>query len=182
MLFRVGVSADRTTGSNGLLQILSHLGFSITPDEVNRYKQTVMLSDEGNLPPSRPDSFTQWPADSVDHNTATLDGLGTFHGMGIISMSVPNGPLNTLAAGCFGEVPIQRQQCVKITDIVWGRHFVLPNVPALSTVILKPLLELQVHYNVPSAASADLLWRVGWFLEEKRCQDVIGMVLCRESV
>ena len=32
--------------------------------------------------------FTQWAADNVDHNVATPDGSGTFHGMGVISMSV----------------------------------------------------------------------------------------------
>ena len=36
-----------------------------------------------------PGSITQWVADNVNHNIATLDGHGTFHGMGIISLSTP---------------------------------------------------------------------------------------------
>ena len=35
----------------------------------------------------REDAFVQYSADNVDHNTCTIDGKGTFHGMGIISMA-----------------------------------------------------------------------------------------------
>ena len=31
------------------------------------------------------DSFTTFVADNFDHNIATLDGKGTFHGMGMIA-------------------------------------------------------------------------------------------------
>ena len=39
---------------------------------------------------ARPE-FAQWVADNVDHNTATLDGKNTWHGMGIIAASIGNG-------------------------------------------------------------------------------------------
>jgi len=32
--------------------------------------------------------MTQWVADNIDHNVRTLDGYGSFHGMGIISAPV----------------------------------------------------------------------------------------------
>ena len=34
-------------------------------------------------------SFLQHVADNVDHNVRTIDGHGTFHGMGILSVSTP---------------------------------------------------------------------------------------------
>ena len=34
--------------------------------------------------------FTKFVADNVNHNTDTLDGKGTFHGMGIIACSILN--------------------------------------------------------------------------------------------
>ena len=34
-------------------------------------------------------SFVQYIADNVDHNIRSLDGFGTFHGMGIIAASTP---------------------------------------------------------------------------------------------
>ena len=33
--------------------------------------------------------FCQFSADNVDHNIRTLDGLNTFHGMGIIAIICP---------------------------------------------------------------------------------------------
>ena len=39
---------------------------------------------------ARPE-FAQWVAGNVDHNTATLDGKNTWHGMGIIAASIGNG-------------------------------------------------------------------------------------------
>jgi hypothetical protein len=34
-------------------------------------------------------SFTQWVGDNVDHNVASIDGRGSFHGMGLIAVSSP---------------------------------------------------------------------------------------------
>ena len=34
--------------------------------------------------------FTKFVADNVNHNTDTLDGKGTFHGMGIIACLILN--------------------------------------------------------------------------------------------
>jgi len=34
-----------------------------------------------------PGRFTQWIGDNVDHNVATLDGLASFHGMGLMAVS-----------------------------------------------------------------------------------------------
>ena len=70
---------------------MSRLGFSITYDEVTRYKQSVIQHEslDSLLAEYFPGTFTQWVADNVDHNVATLDGLGTFHGMGMIAVSTP---------------------------------------------------------------------------------------------
>ncbi|WAR07373.1 LOW QUALITY PROTEIN: hypothetical protein MAR_017331, partial [Mya arenaria] len=42
-----------------------------------------------NLPDFFPGKFLQFVADNVDHNACTLDGHGTFHGMGIIACTSP---------------------------------------------------------------------------------------------
>ena len=76
---------------------MSRLGFSISYDEVTRFKQSVIQSEsfENLITEYFPGTFTQWVADNVDHNVATLDGQGTFHGMGIIANSQSNTPLIT---------------------------------------------------------------------------------------
>ncbi len=78
---------DHVFGSRWLIDEMSRLGFSITY-EVNMYKPSVIQSESlDNL--LAPGTYTQWVADNVDHNVATLDGKGTFHGMGIIAVSTP---------------------------------------------------------------------------------------------
>ena len=112
ILFGLGVQLDKTFGSKWLISHLSKLGFSITPDEVLKFKQSVIQNmdvvneqqpSEVNLP-ALAQLFAQWAADNVDHNRATLSGKGTFHGMGIICTS--NKPLQ----GHFGHVPRLRQR------------------------------------------------------------------------
>ena len=92
ILFGLGVEIDHVFGSKWLITQLSRLGFSITYDEVARYKQSVIQGENSDnlLAEYLPGAFTQWVADNMDHNLATLDRQGTFHGMGIIAVSTPN--------------------------------------------------------------------------------------------
>ena len=63
--------------------------YAISYDEVKRYKQSVLMNENHKLDHIK-DGFMQFAADKVDHNTDTLDGKGTFLGMGIIACSVLN--------------------------------------------------------------------------------------------
>ena len=67
----------------------SRLRFLISYNEVTRYKVVKYETIEDLQAKCFPGSITQWVADNVNHNIATLDGHGTFHGMGIISLSTP---------------------------------------------------------------------------------------------
>ena len=78
---------------------LSRLGFSITPEEVLRFKQPAVENMDKDQEPVTEQGFAQWVADNVDHNVATLTGKNTFHGMGIICVSEK--PLQ----GRYGNIP-----------------------------------------------------------------------------
>ncbi len=80
VMFGVGVEMDHVFGSKWLINELSHLGFSISYDEVVRYKQSVIQSEtlENLLSEYFPGTFTQWVGDNVDHNVLSLDGQGSF--------------------------------------------------------------------------------------------------------
>ena len=82
---------DHVFGSKWLINELSRLGFSISYDEVMKYKPSLIQNEsfENIIAQYIPGTFTQWVADNIDHNVATLDGQGTFHGMGIIAVSTP---------------------------------------------------------------------------------------------
>ncbi|CAB4000918.1 Hypothetical predicted protein [Paramuricea clavata] len=90
ILFGLGVEIDHVFGMKWLINELSRLGFCISYDEVNRYRQSIIHSEglKNLLAEYFPGTFTEWVADNVDHNVATLDGQGTFHGMGIIAVSI----------------------------------------------------------------------------------------------
>ena len=87
-LLGLGVQMDKEFRSKWLVNHLSWLGFAVTYDEVLRYKQSVLQS-KSCLTNISKGMFTQWVADNVDHNMATFDGKGSFHGMGIIAISTP---------------------------------------------------------------------------------------------
>ena len=119
LLLGLGVSLDHLLGSKLLVNILSRLGFCCSYDEISRFKQSVVQSDDEVSPFACPESFTQFAADNVDHNVCTIDGADTFHGMGIISMS----PRNSLSIQHFGDVPICRLPRCTATDIVHNQLY-----------------------------------------------------------
>ena len=78
---------------------------------MNLFKQSCVTSNESTVQQCLPDVFVQWSGDNVDHNVNTLDGAGSFHGMGIISMVTP---CCRFPAGSFAELPIVRMQREKV--------------------------------------------------------------------
>ncbi len=114
-LFGVGVEMDHVFGSKWLINELSHLGFSISYDEVTRYRQSVIQSEtpeETLLSEYKSGTFTQWVADNVDRNTITLDSQGTFHDMGIIAISTRHDKVSLNASSRI----IARQSRISVTE------------------------------------------------------------------
>ena len=57
--FGVGISVDKTTGCRQLIKQLATLGFSITPDEIDRFKQSAVAQTDNkeNNPELRIEDF-----------------------------------------------------------------------------------------------------------------------------
>ena len=87
LLFGLGVELNMKYRSKFLINQLSRLGFSITYEEIVRFKQSAVVHQSNHIDNATNQSvgFTQWVADNVDHSTITIDGRGSFHGMGIIA-------------------------------------------------------------------------------------------------
>ena len=165
IMFGIGIEMDHVFGSKWLINELSHLGFSISYDEVIKYKQSVIQSEtpENLLSEHIPGTFTQWVADNVDHNVATLDGQGSFHGMGIIAISSPEDavPLKTRARVIPRLPGITANEVVKdkgLTIMKYTSHA----KRALSSIAYSPILHLQIPYTLPLDICADLIWYAGW--------------------
>ena len=164
-LFGVGVEMDRVFGSRWLVDELSRLEFSISYDEVKIYKQSVIESEslDSLLAEYLPGAFTQWVADNVDHNVASLDGTGSFHGMGIIAISTPKDNVPLIGKSTV----ISRQPRVKVTELVKDKgvpilQYIGPHVQPLASVLYKPIIEIQMPYTLPSELYSNLLWHSGW--------------------
>ena len=164
LLFGLGVEMDHVFGSKWLINELSRLGFSISYDEVTKYKQSVVKNEtiEDLQPECFTGSITQWVADNVDHNIATLDGRGTFHGMGIISASTHT----TSTVTRRHEQLVRRENLVKSKALVLNKgvpisQYILSQKPALSSLKITLIQALQFPYTLPSSINLDLIWHAG---------------------
>ena len=178
-LFGLGVEMDHVFGSKWLINELSSLGFSISYDEVIRYKQSVIQSvnQDNLLKEYLPGNFTQWVAENVDHNIMTLDGQGSFHGMGVIAISTPN--TETLLTTKLQAV--KRLQCIKVNQLVKDKGVQISSYfnssKSLASVLFKFVMELQLKfpYTLHSKLYSDLLWHSWWMFSGTRPIKMIKM-------
>ena len=142
------------------------MGFSVTAEVALRYKQSVTenmdveLSEQMQAVDEEP-VFVQWVADNVDHNTATLSGKGTFHGMGIVSTS--SKPLQ----GRFWNIPRlqQRKKAGSFTEKRGAEiiPYLKSSEIAQGKLKLSPILELNSTITLPLGTNHDFVWHCGWF-------------------
>jgi len=76
-------------GSKFLVDSLHQHGFYCSYGEVQKYLRSASVTTQ-DIAPTSENQLVQFAADNVDHNIRTLDGLGTFHGMGMIAAITPN--------------------------------------------------------------------------------------------
>ena len=129
--FAVGVSIDNICASKYLLNLLHKLGLSCSYDEVCRYKQCVARCESTETDQPVQQGFTQYAADNVDHNVCSLDGSGTLHAMGIISIT---NSTDSAASLDTTESSVARLKVIKSADVAKGSRVPLlpcnlPNEP-----------------------------------------------------
>ena len=158
IMFGLGVEVDKVFGSRWLLTELNRLGFSISHDETTRYKQSVVCNENVTdfLKTNLSGSFSQWSADNVDHNVCTIDGKGTLHGMGVVVSTTPGTSIQ-------GLTPIPRQKIRSADEVISGSgipvvYYDPPEQSGLSTLILKPLIELNIANVLPKDLIFDHVW------------------------
>ncbi|GFO48677.1 hypothetical protein PoB_007518200 [Plakobranchus ocellatus] len=92
----LGLQLHHLLGSRALTDLLHSLGFNSSYNEVQCFEQCAASSQGTDLFGVSSDSFIKFLADNVDHNLSSLEGLGTFHGMGIIGAATPSEKLSRL--------------------------------------------------------------------------------------
>ena len=76
-----------------MIDILHKFGLCASYSEVLRFESSAAQQQGTDLHDIDNDSFLHFVADDVDHNSDTIDGLNTFHGMGIIACVTNPGKL-----------------------------------------------------------------------------------------
>ena len=171
ILFGLGVEMDHVIGSKWAITELNKLGFSVSYDEITRFKQNVVHStniEDAILSSHSGGSFTQWIADNVDHNIATLDGKQTFHGMGIVCATT----------GQFGQERVKQGYVIPRHKKVMATHaiknkgvkivpYISSTQPGIYETILRPLETLNVLCTPPVSLQYELIWNAGYFCRNK---------------
>ena len=85
----LGVQLHHQFGSRYLLDLLNSMWFTASYSEVQRFEASAAAAMDTSIPSYFPGKFLQFVADNVDYKTQTLDGHGTFYGMGIIACTTP---------------------------------------------------------------------------------------------
>ena len=91
----------------------------------------------------------------------TLDGLHTFHGMGIIAASVMNDASSAVLVG-NGHIP-RLQTLLKVSDVCRNRSisvvsYDLKSGSDLKNIMLSNIWSLQFPILLPSVTNLSLLW------------------------
>ena len=85
----VAVQMHHQFASRFLNDSLNAMGFASSYSEVSKFERNAAVMKGTDIKGLNDGSFIQHVADNVDHNIRTLDGLNTFHGMGIIAAVTP---------------------------------------------------------------------------------------------
>ena len=85
--------------SRFLIETLHNLGFYSSSSVVKKKFERCTSVDQTLLEESEEKAHIfQYVGDNVNHDIATIDGLNTFHGMGLVEVSTPELPAKELSA------------------------------------------------------------------------------------
>ncbi|KAK7111652.1 hypothetical protein V1264_011253 [Littorina saxatilis] len=155
----LGVQMHHHFGSRYLIDVLNAMGFSSSYTEVQRFEANAAVSQSTDIPGCAKNVILQYVADNVDHNSCTLDGYNSFHGMGMIATTTP---------GTRRTTPIPRLDVTSkdskekgTIDIV---YFQSKAVHFGNTTYR----ELENLRAVDPSIHLDVLWKVVWPLKPAR--------------
>ena len=126
-------------------------------------ERSAALAQGTEIPGYTPGQFVQFIADNVDHNVRSIDGHGTFHGMGIISTSTP-GPDNNTTIN-VPRASVTKEQLTDIGRIPIEYYTSVDGVRALASLKYDPLPNF-IYSDTTS--HLDVLWKTSLLLKRPR--------------
>ncbi len=128
---------------------------------VCEYEKNSAMAQKADLPVSCNTKFVQHIADNVDHNIRTLDGHGTFHGMGIIAALAPQEILHKPIPRITS---ISNKEMVNLSNI--EITFKKSQYADMRHLVFKDLTDMEVSED--PTALLDILWQVSFPLRSPR--------------
>ncbi|KAK7096605.1 hypothetical protein V1264_005881 [Littorina saxatilis] len=156
----LGVQMHHCFGSKFLIDTVYSLGFSSSYREVKTYEMSAAATQE-IIVPATDEHFMQYMADNVDHNTGTIDGLNTFHGMGMMIASITPFIKNRSSIARKTEVRLEevmKKARVKIS-------FYDEVCEALASITYEKLSTVLVE---DPTKEVEVLWKSAWLLRPQR--------------
>lgn len=151
----LGVEMHHQFGSRFLIDSLHKHGFACSYSEVQKFERSAAVNHGIDLPKQNSGQLIQHVADNVDHNIRTLDGSGTFHGMGIIATITPG----KVKSKAIPRLNVSADEIRRIGTI---------NIKHFKT---QPSQQIRLTYGelvdldtVDQTVKADLLWKTSLLL------------------
>ena len=127
------------------------------------------------------DSFMKCSGDNVDHNLRTLDGKGTFHGMGMIA-AITNGTFSdkVIPRKVVSDKDLIIESAVKFVDYREQKQY----LKKIYFQNLRPLM-------ASTTSNVDLLWKLCWYFKNplpncNGCMQLIyndkGSIYCKDRI
>ena len=154
----LAVQMHQHFASKFLIESLNRHGFCASYSTVKKYERSAALAQGTDIFGLKDGDFCQFSADNVDHNIRTLDGLNTFHGMGIIAIICPR----TNQVRLIPNENESSQDLIKRNKIEIN-YF--KQRESVSSLVYESLPDFQYD---DATSILDQLWVSAWLLNPKR--------------
>ena len=122
----LGVQTHHLHRSKFLVDTLHEMGFSSSYGEVLRFEKNAascVAPDILGKNVDLQDTTVLFAADNVDHNIITIDGKGTFHGMGMVAALTPAKKMSRIITRRnTSDLKITDNSRVEIIDLRFAKH------------------------------------------------------------
>ena len=155
----LAVQLHHMFGSRFLIETLNSMGFCSSYPEVQRFESSAVVARNQETSDLLDQThFLQFVADNVDHNTDTIDGNNTFHGMGIISCTTP-GKIKSPKE--IPRVELSTEELLSIGHIN-VLHYTPDQLNSFTSMKFEKLQELR---KINTTWKLDILMKIMWPLK-----------------
>ena len=147
--------------SEYLLNTLHGLGFCSSYDEIQMFEgNCALVNAAAYLLGDLSGGHVMMVADNVDHNTRTLDGKNTFHGMGMIAAIIPHRSIDRLnPRKKVSLLDISEAASINVEQYFQDKH-------KLDGIKFK-VQSLKI-FDEMECLKTDMLWKISWCLPKQR--------------